>query len=414
MFEFIQHQLQNNEFLIAIIGGGLLTFVGYQLRGIPNYFLSVYRRKFVWVLKVNDSNPILFKTAAQILFDLFHKNTLNYKLDDTGNLNFNYGTHRKLTKTNFIKLNFELEKSEKQKERKESLELVVHGFFCRRLFDRVINQILESFNKEKERKPRIYKNNSYSLNVLREWGNRRGGVIDDFSVTAPTASKEEFKTLDEDERDFNSVFIEEHKKDLIINEIESFLAKKDVYDKISIPYKKGFIFHGESGTGKTTVAYLIAKKYKRNLCYIDLSNVGADEIGDIFSEIPENSVVVFEDIDCNGISEKRGSKSIGDGIEGQSKGGFLSILLQELDSPLSKSNVIFIATTNHIEKIDPALLRDSRFGVQIKFELADESLAEKMLKFYLEDPALVEKAKSEIEKYPIAQSKIQAIAIKHL
>lgn len=54
-------------------------------------------------------------------------------------------------------------------------------------------------------------------------------------------------------------------------------------------------------------------------------------------------------------------------------------LLQFLDSSQSPNNVIFIATTNYIDRLDHALVRKGRFDLKIELDDFNKDTARKML-----------------------------------
>jgi chaperone BCS1 len=58
----------------------------------------------------------------------------------------------------------------------------------------------------------------------------------------------------------------------------------------------------------------------------------------------------------------------------------LQEFLQFLDGINSPSNVIFVATTNHIDHIDPALLRKGRFDLKYEMNKISYDLAAEMIK----------------------------------
>ena len=77
------------------------------------------------------------------------------------------------------------------------------------------------------------------------------------------------------------------------------------------------------------------------------------------NQVPENSVILFEDIDCMRTGEKRGK-------EGKTEQGVtLSGLLNVLDGFHAPENVLFAMTTNHAEALDPALLRPGRIDYRL-------------------------------------------------
>ncbi len=131
----------------------------------------------------------------------------------------------------------------------------------------------------------------------------------------------------------------------------------------------GVLFYGPPGTGKTAVARALAKKTG----WAFLSVAGPDLLRDIdqieklYSEATElRPVLVFID-EADDILRERGMSNatavtnklltIMDGADGRVK------------------DVVFIATTNNPDLIDPALLRAGRFTEKVPFFAADEQSA---------------------------------------
>jgi len=87
--------------------------------------------------------------------------------------------------------------------------------------------------------------------------------------------------------------------------------------------------------------------------------------------VPANSVLLFEDIDCMKGSQNRGSEMVGQsgptvtGKEGTQNGVTLSGLLNVLDGFYAPTGVLFVMTTNHVEKLDEALLRAGRIDYKL-------------------------------------------------
>ena len=85
-------------------------------------------------------------------------------------------------------------------------------------------------------------------------------------------------------------------------------------------------------------------------------------------------------------------------------------LLQFLDSATSPSNVIFIATTNHPEKLDKALTRSGRFDLSVEIKgIFFDKMVEMCKSFDMNDK-VIEEIHQEIEEgpgYPVNQSWLQ-------
>jgi chaperone BCS1 len=75
-------------------------------------------------------------------------------------------------------------------------------------------------------------------------------------------------------------------------------------------------------------------------------------VSDLLSQVPINSLVLMEDIDCAFMRRKEGDDT-------RSKVTF-SGLLNAIDGVAAGEGRILFATTNHVERLDPALIRPGR------------------------------------------------------
>ena len=88
----------------------------------------------------------------------------------------------------------------------------------------------------------------------------------------------------------------------------------------------------------------------------------------------------------------------------------LGEMLNFIDGQMSPENCIFIATTNHIERLDPALIRPGRFDLQIEMKYLDYELASQMCERFNQNPDDILKD----EKLPISPAYLQAKLIENL
>lgn len=105
---------------------------------------------------------------------------------------------------------------------------------------------------------------------------------------------------------FENIFLSDHIINPLISSIDTFMNSKEFYRVNGIPYKKGYIFYGDPGTGKTSTIFALAKKMQTCIYKVHLnnSNYRNDFISSI-RRIKEGSIVVFEDIDTASGVEKR-------------------------------------------------------------------------------------------------------------
>lgn len=149
-------------------------------------------------------------------------------------------------------------------------------------------------------------------------------------------------------------------KAMFRKEMEFYLNGKDEFERLRLPWKISFMLHGVPGSGKTSIIRSIAIEYGLNLHTINLSITAEDAIVSGISTMGKKSLLVLEDIDgCSATMNRElngGKASEGDSVFGIDLKGLLSVL----DGVCQLHGVAIFMTTNYLERIDEALLRDGR------------------------------------------------------
>jgi hypothetical protein len=200
------------------------------------------------------------------------------------------------------------------------------------------------------------------------------------------------------QRTFDNVFLDKDDYNLLIKDIETFQESKDIYKNLGIAWKRGYLLSGEPGCGKTSVIQAISNKLQYNIFNINLSNIYSDEqMNKIFRDIPSRSLILFEDIDCQSdivlkrqFQDEPFDKSEQDEpfelLDKQKKKPKCSItlsnLLNKLDGIINLHEQVIIMTTNHIDKLDPALIRPGRIDVRIQLKYCSRHQIKKLIKLY--------------------------------
>ncbi|MCO5603860.1 hypothetical protein L7F22_058014 [Adiantum nelumboides] len=214
---------------------------------------------------------------------------------------------------------------------------------------------------------------------------------------------------------FETLALDPIRKQQIEEDLQAFASGQEFYRRTGRAWKRGYLLYGPPGTGKSSLIAAMANLLRYDVYDLELTQVRSNaELRKLLLRTTSKSIIVIEDIDCSldlgsraGLSSrhprvpiptpgsKRGTLSIdslqsyGGGLKEcveSSRGGGLDecALMQGWPSSNCSSMTlsgllnftdglwsccgderIFVFTTNHIESLDPALLRSGRMDMHI-------------------------------------------------
>lgn len=190
----------------------------------------------------------------------------------------------------------------------------------------------------------------------------------------------------------DSVILKPGEKEYLLQDIEKFRGSRDRYRQLGVPYHRGYLLYGPPGTGKTSLVSAVAAKCGMSIYFVNLTEFNDRTLKSAMNDVPESSVILFEDIDCMRTGHRRPDPGVPNdpNVSGSDKkdgsgqtGVTLSGLLNVLDGFHAPENVIFVMTTNHIEMLDPALLRPGRIDYKLFMgDATDSQRAELYRRFF--------------------------------
>mgnify|MGYP004638936281 FL=1 len=208
-------------------------------------------------------------------------------------------------------------------------------------------------------------------------------------------------------RPMDTLFFDKDIKNKICKHLDDWLANEEVYKDRGLTFKTGILLYGVAGTGKSSLASAIATYLNCGLITIDTATFADLNITEVVESINADNnryVILIDEIDT--IFTSRDDDNITDSQKVRT-----SKLLSLLDSQQSPNNVIFVATTNYIDKLDKAVIRKGRFDMSIELGNISKDTAMEMCKSFNLTKEQSMKAISEFEGKEINPAELQNVIL---
>jgi hypothetical protein len=202
------------------------------------------------------------------------------------------------------------------------------------------------------------------LRTVCKWSQEVRGEILVFDGGGWSKNEELFKAIKSAE--FGNLILPAALKQEIQDDFARFFASRAAYEKYGIPWKRGVLFIGPPGNGKTHTVKALINQLQQPCLYVKsfkaCYGTDQDHMREVFARARRTTpcVIVLEDLDSLIDQNNR------------------SFFLNELDGFAENTGVVVLATTNYPKKLDSAIMeRPSRFDRKYYFKLPaeDERLA---------------------------------------
>ncbi|CAN1814037.1 Protein HYPER-SENSITIVITY-RELATED 4 [Linum perenne] len=170
---------------------------------------------------------------------------------------------------------------------------------------------------------------------------------------------------------FDTLAMDAEMKNMVLKDLDRFLKRRDYYRKVGKAWKRGYLLYGPPGTGKSSLIAAMANYIHFDIYDLELTQLsGNSELRRLLIATPNRSILVVEDIDCTIDLQDRSNSNHEEQQQDQQhqrERVTLSGLLNFIDGLWSScgDERIIVFTTNHKEKLDPALLRPGRMDLHI-------------------------------------------------
>jgi chaperone BCS1 len=214
-------------------------------------------------------------------------------------------------------------------------------------------------------------------------------------------------------RPMSSIVLNPGVKEMLLADTKDFLRSEKWYADRGIPFRRGYLLYGVPGSGKSSLIHAIAGELMLDIYVVSLSSswINDSTLTTLMGRVPARCIVLLEDLDAaftrsvtrddgstgspdkNPDSNNNNSSSSNDNSHSSSSRSrrhkdpisdvntlSLSGLLNALDGVAAAEGRLLFATTNHLERLDPALSRPGRMDVWIEFKNASKWQAEALFK----------------------------------
>jgi len=178
--------------------------------------------------------------------------------------------------------------------------------------------------------------------------------------------------------------VEDAKEEL--QEVVQFLRNPKSFRALGAKVPKGVLLHGPPGTGKTLLAKAVARESGAEFfsqsaaSFVEMfAGLGAARIRRLFAEARKAAPAIIFIDELDAVGGRRGSDISGEREQ------TLNQLLVEMDGFDARGDIVVMAASNLLEKLDPALLRPGRFDRQVFVTPPDVKGREKILGVHTSD-----------------------------
>lgn len=210
---------------------------------------------------------------------------------------------------------------------------------------------------------------------------------------ADASQGEWIKVLKTKPRPLSSVILCEGVAQAIKEDIEEFVEWRQWYKERGIPYRRGYLLYGPPGCGKTSFVKGIAGQIGYDIYELPLSSrsLTDEQLNEFIRHFEAKSILLLEDIDSAFAArtqdeERAGTEDVHLGklsIREAKSNVTFSGLLNAIDGVASEEDYIIFMTTNHIDRLDPALIRPGRIDFKQLIDYPNEQQIEAFTKqFY--------------------------------
>ena len=332
--------ISSNQLLVAGIGTTVAAFAVLQARALLAGARSFVGGQLVSTLTARSNGTTITRLTQLVAKHRVHASGASYSVAEDNALTIGYGSGLARWDGVWIWYNLSIDSNAKALHLVEVLELT---FLTRdrSIIDRFVHEALDASTKDRD-----------TIDI-----HHRGAA----GWSAITRKK----------RPIETVFANAGLTADVVAKVRWFLANEAWYVRRGLTYKLVILLHGAPGTGKSSLIQAIASHFNRDLYCVDRLDLLGPDIGRF-----ANGILAIEDIDTLGALKRDAASGFGETpspFQGPAPNPKLLLhgVLNTLDGLATPHGLITIITTNHVDALDPAMVRPCRIDLQLEVTALD-------------------------------------------
>lgn len=208
-------------------------------------------------------------------------------------------------------------------------------------------------------------------------------------------------------RSLDTVLVDDDRIDKVVQDMRWFYGARDWYADRGVPWRRGYLFYGPPGTGKSSLIRAIASELSLDIASLDVgrATLSDDDLREAMICAPDRSLIAIEDVDAVFTKRESGQKFSGVSFSG---------LLNAIDGVAAQEGRALIMTTNHKERLDPALIRPGRADVHMELGLIGAATARRLFeRFFPQEPDLAVAFEQRLSDRKLTPAMVQGWLLAH-
>lgn len=203
-------------------------------------------------------------------------------------------------------------------------------------------------------------------------------------------------------RSIETVLVDDDRVAKLLADLRWFYGANDWYAARGVPWRRGYLLHGPPGTGKSSLIRALASELGLDIAMLDVgrATLTDDDLREAMISAPGGTIIAIEDVDAVFTQREVAEKRAGISFSG---------LLNAIDGVAAQEGRALIMTTNHIERLDPALIRPGRADVHVELGHINATTARHLFeRFFPAEPDLARQFEMQLGAGRCSPAQIQA------